>query len=110
GIGRVAQHERDRQRLAQRLRILECDLKLDVSEVHTPESLGHAQLFGMRMTRSIQPRAIVEPRAVDDERVAVPASDRVSEPARIRIRRQDSPVDEDLTVSAGAAFVQQTDY
>ena len=52
--------------------------------------------LGRRSAGVVEPDVVVEPRALHDERVALPASDRIAKPRRIRILRQLAAVGEDL--------------
>src|SRR5262249_14540749 len=61
-------------------------------------SLGDVQRFGVREAAEIEPRSIFEPDRFDDERVAVPAADRITHERWVRIRWELSPVEEDLPV------------
>jgi hypothetical protein len=56
----VVHRQRQDQRLSQGLGIVESDLILDVSEIDPPESLGHPQVFGMRVACSIEPTPVVK--------------------------------------------------
>src|SRR5207249_3172848 len=73
----VIHGQRDAQGLGQGLGIVESDLKLHVSEIAAPESLGYAQVFGMRVACPIEPTPVIEARGLDHERVSLPVADRV---------------------------------
>jgi len=64
-----------------------------VPEVAAAEALGHAQLVAVRMTHRVEHGLVVESRCLDDERVALPSSNRVAE-----VRRQ-AVVDRKLPAS-----------
>src|SRR5215467_13974776 len=106
GIGCIAHLERDGQRPDQSLWIVKGDLELHVPEIHAPESLGYAHLLGMRMAHSIKPGPVIEPRALHDQNVAFPVSDRVSPPGGIWISRKLASVQVDLPVVTSALVKQ----
>ena len=62
------------------------------------EPLGDVQTFGVRMPAHVEPGRVLEPDAVDHQRVAVPAAHRVAHERRIRIFRQRAPVHVNLPV------------
>ena len=59
---------------------------IEVPDVAPREALGHARRVGLRMPRSgVDPGAAVQPVGLDYQRVAFPASDRIAQPAGLRI-------------------------
>src|SRR5438045_8361128 len=70
--------------LGERRRILEGDAKLEMPEIRAPDPLGDVQHFGVRI--DADPAVVVVADGIDDERVAVPFADRMSNPAGIRVR------------------------
>src|SRR5580765_2871865 len=87
---------RSRPRFPKRTLIVERDLDLEMPEVGTPHALGDVQLVAVRLAVEIQPAAIVKSDRVDDERVAVPGADRVTEPVRTDRRWMRPPVEQHL--------------
>ena len=68
-----------------RLRIVESELDVQSSEVHAPEPLGHPRSVGIRAAPGIEPSIVVEIIRLDHERVALPSSDGVTVPIRLRL-------------------------
>src|SRR5215467_15689013 len=69
-----------------------------MAEIVTAIALRHPQRLGVGMTVVIEPGPIVVAVALDDQRVAVPASDRVTHPRRIWIPLERAAVHVDLTI------------
>src|SRR5580765_4345394 len=80
----------DGKRLGVRLRIVDGDVDLEPSECRPPETLGEFRLLAVWATADVKPaiaRTILRASEVvgfDDERVALPAADRVAVPLRLR--------------------------
>ncbi len=55
-------------------------------KIRAGESLGQMKLGRVRYPFSSQPKLVVEPYAIDNERVAFPVTDRMSEPSRFDLR------------------------
>src|SRR5262245_35276092 len=72
GIGHQARLLLHRPRLRISLGVVDCNLNVQVPEVHPPETLGDMQRFGSRLTCLIQPCLSVEATGFDDERIAIP--------------------------------------
>ena len=54
-----------------------------MAEVTSGEPFDDAQCFGVRVTECIEPAAVVEAARLDDQRVALPPADRITEPGRL---------------------------
>ena len=94
-------HDAHRERLRIGLRIVNGELDLEPSVVHTPESLRHLHRFGVRAATMIEPSNAMEARGLDatnlvridatevvrlnDQRIAVPSANRVAVPERLRL-------------------------
>src|SRR5262249_4239664 len=66
-------------------------------KINTSKSLGDMERFGCRMRHSsIEPCFIVEAGGFDDERVTVPLSCRITQPARIRVASDFPAIHENL--------------
>src|SRR5262245_39938145 len=63
------------------------------------KTLRKTQSLAVRVSAGVEPAAVIEAIALDDERVSVPASDRVTEPCGRRIRGQFPAVSVDLAIS-----------
>src|SRR6185503_3932177 len=81
-------------RPAERAGIIEDDPNLEVADIGAPDPLGDVQHLAVRIDAN--PALVVVADGVNDERVAVPLADRVSNPARIGIGRVRTAVEEDL--------------
>ena len=57
----------------------------DVAGVGALERLHQVQLVAVWVALRVEPREAVEPDGVDDQRVAIPFRDRLTEPRRVRI-------------------------
>ena len=79
------------------LRIVDHDFDIHVAEVTAPEPFRQSHRLAVRMAAAIEPGLVVESHGLDDEDVAVPFADRVTQPARFRILRMRAAVEEDLT-------------
>ena len=78
-------------------------------EISACESFCHPQLLAVWVTGEIEPRFVVEACAFDHERIAVPVSDRVAHPRRIRVFGKRAAVHEYLSIE-NAGLVQHDDY
>src|ERR1041385_2096459 len=68
-----------------------------MAEIEAAKPLDHMQRITVRVRLArIEPAAIAQADGVDDERIAIPAADRIPEPCRFRILRQWTAVGEDL--------------
>src|SRR5687768_4620667 len=97
GIRKQSEWNRDAPGLRVGLRVVDRELDLQVPEILAPEALGHAHRFRHGMPAVVQPGLAVEPDGVDDEDVAVPFADRITEPRRAAFDRMVAAVREDLT-------------
>jgi hypothetical protein len=86
--------------MRERARVLERHVVDERAVVGPGVPLDDVQLLGMRCTASIEPELVVEADGVDDERIAVPPADRMSEPRRNRCRRVLSAIHIDDTMRA----------
>ena len=73
------------QRLRVRLRIVDRDLDIQVPDIAAPEPFDQVHCVAMRMAAAIEPGLVVEAGGVNDQGVAFPETDRVSQPGRLRI-------------------------
>src|SRR5688572_14214994 len=78
--------------------IINGDLDRHTAPIEPAIALGHMQLFRLR-PEPFQPTLVVESRRVDDERVLLPAADRVAHPRGLQIRWMTAAVQEDLSHS-----------
>src|SRR5258708_24925250 len=69
-----------------------------MAKVAPPEALGHMQVVAGRVTGVVKPGLAIETGGVDDQRIAVPAATRVSQPGWIGILAQLAAVEEDLAI------------
>src|SRR5688572_4784606 len=83
----------DRKRLCVGARIVDRGLDADVAVVSATETLHDPRRLAARMAEGVKPRTIVEATRVDDQRVALPRANRVSEPRRLGIDRMLSAVE-----------------
>src|SRR5438093_3119768 len=63
----------------------------------------------MGMTAEIKPELIIESDGVDDERVALPAADRVTVPSGVEIIRMFADIHEDLAIAVNISLEQEKD-
>src|SRR5487761_740319 len=90
-------------------RIVDGDFVYQGPEIFSGIALDGMKLLGMRMAFEIEPELVVESHCVDYQRVAVPASDGVPVPGRVRIGGMLAPVHEDLPVAVDVALEQEKD-
>src|SRR5437899_11241671 len=76
-------------------------------QIRTPVAFDDVQLFGMWYSCG-KPAPVVVSDRIDDECIALPFADGMSDPGRIGIRRMRSALHEDLPV-VGFQFEQQHD-
>src|SRR5207253_2434134 len=84
---------------AERTRVVECHADVEVPEIGPPNPLG--DMKHLRMRNDANPALVVVTDGIDDERIAIPLADRMSDPARIRILRMRAAIHEDLPEAAG---------
>ena len=77
-------------------------------ETGAPKPLDDAELFGRRTSLAVEPGSAVEAHRFDDQRLAFPATCRVSLPRRLRILGERAAVGKDLAV--GRARFLQNDH
>src|SRR5579863_7496383 len=82
-----------------RFGVVDSDLHGHVPEVAALEALGGMEGVGVGMAIVIQPALVVETARLDDERIALPAADRVAEPAGLSIFGKRAAVRENLSRS-----------
>src|SRR2546422_8804435 len=80
------------------LGIVNRDPDLQGSNITAPEALGEMQSVAMRVTAIIKPGFIGEADRVDNQGVALPLADRVSEPGGNAIVGKATAVGEDLAI------------
>src|SRR5579872_4927390 len=85
GIGEKVMGDLDGERLGIHLGVVESHFDIQVSEVPAMEALDHPQRFAVRMPGRVERRFVIETRAFDDERIALPMPDGVAQPGRERI-------------------------
>src|SRR5436309_3017244 len=93
------------KRLGVGLRIVDCDLDLQVSEVHPSEPLRQLGGIRQRVASSIQPLPVSKACCLHDQGVALPLPDRVTVPGGLVDRGQTAAVGEDLP-EAGVVLVE----
>src|SRR5262252_7678133 len=75
-------------RLGVRARVVDGQVDFELRAIHPFEALDEMELLGVGMTHLIEPRLVVQPDSIDDERVAAfVAASRMSPPLRIGIVR-----------------------
>jgi hypothetical protein len=79
-----------------RLRVVDGDLHGHVPNVAAPEAFDGMQSIGMGMAIVIQPAFIVEAARLDDQRIALPSANRVTEPRGLRIFGKQAAIRKDL--------------
>jgi hypothetical protein len=67
-------------------RIVNGDVDLERPVIRPSKTLGQRCGIGERVADDVEPAAVLEPGRFDDERVAIPAADRVAVPPRLRSR------------------------
>src|SRR5688572_15763729 len=87
-----------------RARIVDRHDSRQLRELGPRPPLDGVQLLGVRRAAAIEPELVVEADGVDDERVAIPASDRVAEPCRRGSLRMLPAVHEDLPEAVHVPF------
>src|SRR6188508_3497519 len=75
----------DRPGTRVRLRVVDGDIHKQMSEVRTAIPLGDLHRLRVWVAVVIEPRLVVEPRGLDDQRVAFPSTFRVSHPRGLRV-------------------------
>src|SRR5262249_60071761 len=85
GVGQQIERQVHRPGHRESLDVVECDLQVQVTEVAAPKSFRRPQCVAVRQTAVVHPRLIVESHRVDDEYVAIPATDGVAKPRGLRI-------------------------
>src|SRR6187402_2093579 len=85
-------------RLRVRLRIVDGDADVHVTEVLATELRRHMERLCGRLSQLVEPHAAVEPTALDDQGVAIPLRSRVSMPrwSNVGVRHELPPVHERL--------------
>ena len=86
--------------MRQRAGIFEDDVIEERAVVRARVALDDVELLGVRRAAAIEPELVVEADRIDDERVAFPVTDRVSEPRGNKTLRVLAAVHADDTVSA----------
>src|SRR5204863_1733932 len=105
GIGHENLVYFEAKRLGVGLRIVDCDLDLQVSEVHPSEPLRQLGGIRQRVASSIQPLPVSKACCLHDQGVALPLPDRVTVPGGLVDRGQTAAVGEDLP-EAGVVLVE----
>ena len=98
-VGPQAGGEFHRERLCVRAGVDDRRLDLHRAQVESRVALDRMQLLRVRMSGKIEPEALVESDRIDDQRVSIPATDRMPIPGRVQILPVVTPVDEDLAVT-----------
>src|SRR5689334_17515103 len=80
------------------LAVIDRHLQIEMTEVGTAEAFGEPQALTMRVADGVEPGFVVETRRFNNEVVANPTPDRISDPCGIRIARERPPVRKDLPV------------
>src|SRR5215475_14345908 len=78
------------------LGIINCDFDSHMAEIGPAEPLDNAQRVTVRMARIIEPALVIEAGRFGNERIAVPSSDGITEPAWACFRRKSAAVCENL--------------
>src|SRR5215475_1908188 len=95
--------------LCVRFGVVDCDFDLEATEIWPAESFGHFRSISQGIADDIQPTLVDEMTRLNDERISVPSSHRVSIPPRLGIRPRQAPsVQIDLTKSV-ICFVHDDD-
>jgi ABC-type transport system involved in cytochrome bd biosynthesis fused ATPase/permease subunit len=89
--------------------IVDRDLVADRLGIFAREPLDRVQLARVRHAAAIHPEALVEPHAVDDERVAFPMADRVAVVTRLEILQMLASVHVDGAKRVRAADIEDED-
>src|SRR5580704_12911881 len=76
-------------------RIVNRELDFQMSQIGAAKAFDHVQHLRVPMARAVEPRLIVEPHAIDHQRIPLPMPNRVSHPSRIRILRMAASIQVD---------------
>ena len=86
-------------RLGERSGVLQGEVNREMTEVGAPIPFDHVKHLGMRQTFAEEnPRLVVEPGRIDDERVLLPCADGMPHPRGIRVVRVPSAIKKYLAV------------
>ena len=69
------------------LGVVDSELDLEPAEIESAHAFGDLQHVGVRVSAVVQPCTIVDTDRFDDERIRVPAPDRVAKPRRVNVGR-----------------------
>src|SRR5579863_2979098 len=64
--------------------------------IDATNALDDVQSIGVRLAAVTEPRLIVEPRSIDDQRVALPMANGIAHPARFRVLQMAAPIGKNL--------------
>src|SRR5439155_497863 len=98
GVGKQIERYGGGPRFGVCLGVIKSDLDVHVSKVGALEAFGNTQRLAMRMPRIVKPALIVEADSIDDQSVAFPFANGISEPAWTRFRRKAAAVRENLAI------------
>src|SRR5687767_9794204 len=109
---RVRDHllaETDGPRPRVRLGVVHRHFDIEMTKVRTSDPLADLAGTRQRTAAEVEPQVVAKTDGVDDERVTLPATDRVPLPRRGRIVRQHTTVEKDVA-EVGVVLLDRVEY
>src|ERR1700722_2367601 len=95
-------------RFRQNARVVDRNFDFQMAEIGAMVTLDNVQLIGVRMRFDVEPDSRVEPHAIDDQGVTIPAADGMPIPGRVWIGGMAAAVQIDL-MEAGTLVIGNVD-